>query len=68
LESICGGNVHEKGEVVLAVSSIHDYGGNARWEMKHAVDHKIDTDFCVNNNGIDWICCHFKNRVIEPIN
>jgi hypothetical protein len=66
LTSICGGNVHEKSEVILTASSVHDNGGTARWEMKHAVDHNINTLFCSNGNTADWICFDFKERVVDP--
>jgi hypothetical protein len=66
LTSVCGGNVHEKGEVILTASSVHANGGTARWEMKHAVDHNIETHFHANNNGKEWICFDFKEKMIEP--
>jgi hypothetical protein len=66
LTSVCGGNVHERGEVLLTSSSVYDGGGTARWEMKHAVDHNIETHFHANNNGREWICFDFKKRMIEP--
>jgi hypothetical protein len=64
---IYGDNVHSKGEVILAASSIQKNGGTARWEMKHAGDHKIETYFCANDNAIDWIYFHLKNKIIESI-
>jgi hypothetical protein len=66
LTLVCDGNVHEKDEIVLAASSVHNNGGRAKWKMKHAVDHKINTYFCVNDSPIDRICFHFKNKIVEP--
>jgi hypothetical protein len=34
--------------------------------MEHAVEQEMNTDFCPNNNAIDWICFRFKNRIAEP--
>jgi hypothetical protein len=53
LASVCGGDAHEKSEVILDTSSVHNNGGIAKWEMNHAVDHKIDPDFGANNNAMD---------------
>jgi hypothetical protein len=66
LTSVCGGNVHEKGEVIVTASSVHANGGTISWEAKHAVDHSIDTHFHANNSGNEWICFDFKKRMIEP--
>jgi hypothetical protein len=66
LTSVCGGNVQEKKEVILTASSVHANGGTAKWEMKHAVDYNIETHFHANNNGNEWICFDFNERIIEP--
>jgi hypothetical protein len=66
LTSICGGNVHEKGEVNLTASSVHTNGGTERWEMKHLVDENIETHFCADGHGNEWICLDFKERRLAP--
>jgi hypothetical protein len=70
LTAACGGNVAEKQEVLVTASSVHASpganGGTARWEMKYAVDHNIETHFHADNNANEWICFDFNKRIMTP--
>jgi hypothetical protein len=53
-------------EVIVTASHDHSDGGTAKMEMKHAIDHNIETHFHGTHNGNEWICFDFNTKIILP--
>jgi hypothetical protein len=61
LSAECGGNVHDKGIVLVTAS-----GTWSRFLPKHLADLESDFHFCSTNCPNEWVCYDFMNMKVTP--